>query len=169
VIKILFAETPVDDLGDIFRLGICLHQKSGPVRDEIYKWALCVVLPGRAPCADASTHDFRRLTLHVRPDLSHHAAVAGRLRVLELLIYGSCRPGKGRIGRWLVRNCRHLRLLRGGGSRPNGNDKLDESTPFPVNQLHPGKRLSQDRIPIPGECASCWQLAHLFLDSSSGL
>ena len=169
MIKILFAETSVDDLGDIFGLGICLYQKSGSVRDEIYKWALCIVLPGRASCADASTHDFRRLALHIRPDLSHHAAVAGRLRVFQLLIYGSCRLGKRRIGRWLVRNRRHLRLLRGGGNRPGSNDKPDEITPFPVNQLHPGERLPHDRIPIPGECASRWQLAHLAFGSSSGL
>jgi hypothetical protein len=36
----LFAETSIDDLGDIFRMGSCLYYKSGSIPDEIYKWAL---------------------------------------------------------------------------------------------------------------------------------
>jgi hypothetical protein len=36
----LLVETSVDDLGDIFRMGICPYCESGSIRDEIYKWAI---------------------------------------------------------------------------------------------------------------------------------
>jgi hypothetical protein len=41
----LFAETSIDDLGDIFRMGSCFYYKSGSIRDEIYKWALPAISP----------------------------------------------------------------------------------------------------------------------------
>jgi hypothetical protein len=69
----LLAETSIDDLGDIFRMGICPYYESGSIRDEIYKWAIAE----RVFFAHASTYNFRRPTVHIWPDLSHHIAVAG--------------------------------------------------------------------------------------------
>src|SRR6516165_6168816 len=43
----LFAEAPIDDLGNIFRLGICIDEKSGPIRDEIDKWTGSAIGTGR--------------------------------------------------------------------------------------------------------------------------
>jgi hypothetical protein len=34
------AETSIEDLGDIFRMGICPSYESGSIRDEICKWAI---------------------------------------------------------------------------------------------------------------------------------
>jgi hypothetical protein len=36
----LLAETSIEDLGDIFRMGICPSYESGSIRDEICKWAI---------------------------------------------------------------------------------------------------------------------------------
>ena len=54
--EMLFTETSIDDLGDIFRLGSCLYYKSGSIRDEIYKWALRANSPEWVFCGDAPTH-----------------------------------------------------------------------------------------------------------------
>ena len=62
----LLVETSVDDLGDIFRMGICPYCESGSIRDEIYKWAIPPM--GRALHAMQSQVSCNEIALpHRRP------------------------------------------------------------------------------------------------------
>src|SRR5215470_15893679 len=95
----LFAETSIDQLGNIFRLGIWLYQICASILDEVDKWAFAAMFARGVRCAYGSTHDFHRFTVSARSQFCDHISVADRLSIFQFRIDSGSRLGKRGIGR----------------------------------------------------------------------
>ena len=129
----LFAETSIDDLGDIFRLGSGLYYKSGSIRDEIYKWALprqfprngsfAVTVPHTTSAGLPFTFGPTFLTTYRRSGLIEDLSISH----LQLLLLWQAQDRVTTFSdRW------HRRLLRPHPKRPRRGcaNQRDELTTF---------------------------------------